>query len=899
MTRLPRLLASARAGLARLRGTFAPRRSDRDLEEELHAHADLAAEDAARAGDAAAGAGARRQLGVTVPAAIEALRDRRALPWLRDLGRDLQYGARLLRRAPLFAAAAVVSLALGIGATTAVFSLVDAVLLRELPVRAPRELVQFVSERPPYGRGAFSYPLYASLRDEGSSFNGVLAQASLGRRNVTVGGDAEAVEIDLVSGNYFTLLGVDAAIGRVIAPDADAIGAPAEAVLGHAFWQRRFGRDPGVIGRTIRIRDVAVVIVGVTPPEFFGTSLGRVPDITLPLAMDGVVRGSASWRTRPQFNWLNVMGRLPAGRGATAAQAEVQAIVARVNEAEAAERQASGRTEVAGRTVSLQAAAGGFDDLRQRFARPLQMLMAIVALLLLMACANLANLLLGRAVTRRQEMALRRALGASRGRVVRQLFAEGVLLASLGAVLGIGLASLLANGLIAMMARRGSSLPLAIGIDARLIAFTIVTALTSCVLFSVVPALRLARPETRAQLDGGRVTWRWRLGPTLMASQIAISVLLLIVGGLFGRTLWSLSTFDAGFARHGVLLFGVDAAKAGYAGPRLAGLQVEIAEGMAALPGVTSSSLTLMPPISGGGWDGEIQIDGDGTGAGRGEVVHLNAVGPGYFATLGAPMVRGREFAERDTASGTKVAIVNETFVQRHLGQGVPALGRRLRGPAFGEDRFEIVGVVKDMRYQSLRQATPPTVFFALRQSAVAPQANTYVVRTTRMEAARAALPAVLARIDPRLSASSIQTIGEHVAASIVNERMLAALSGGVGALSLLLVSVGVFGTVAFQVAQRTKEIGIRLALGGRPTRILVNILGGTMTPVLVGCAIGATAAVAVTRVAETALFGVTPTDAPTFIAACGALLTVAWLAAWARARHALRVNPAVTLRGD
>jgi predicted permease len=890
-------MAMLHAWIRRLWATFGQGRTDRDIEDELRLHLELAAEherNASGPADPASRRAALRSGGVAQ--AMESLRDQRGLPWLRDLGRDMQHGWRLLGRSPVFATAAIISLALGIGANTAIFSLVDAVLLRRLPVQEPNRLVQFVRERPPYGRSRISHPLYERFRDDVPGLDGALAEAWLGPRDVSFDGRPETVNLELVSGNYYTVLGVDAAAGRTFSAEADRpAGRHPVAVISDGFWLRRFARDPSAIGRTFVLNQTVFTVVGVTPPDFFGTQAGRSPDVTLPLSMDAAARGSKSWLDVAHYNWLAVVGRLRPGVTPAQAEAQARTVLGRASAEEAAgARREMDRKEILGQTVRLEPAAAGLDDLRRQFSTPLAVLMAVVALVLLLACANLANLLLARAASRRREMAMRLALGASRGRIIRQLLAEGLLLATIGGALGVLLAYWLASGLITMMSNGGPRMTLDVSPDARVLGFATLASMTACLLFSTAPAVQAA--FTRETLGSEGVTGRWRLGAALVAVQVAMSVVLLVGAGLFVRTLLHLYTLDAGFTRDGVVLFTVNAPKARYAGDSLRTLQTRIVEGVARLPGVETASLTLMPPVSGGGWDGDVDVEGHVNAPGEDARAHLNAVGPRYFATLGTPVVAGREFTDRDGADGPKVAVVNETFARYYFGDRSP-LGRQIALAGPNRDPVEIVGVVKDMKYMSLRQSFPRTVFFALRQSSLVDDARTYVLRT-RSSAAGAAgsIDPVLARIDPGLRATEVRSLREHISRSVLQERLLAALTGGFGLLSLVLVAVGVYGVVAFQVGRRTREIGIRMALGALPRQVLAQVLREAAIPVLIGTAVGVVAALQLTRVTTTMLMGVTPTDPATFAGASALLVALGLAAAWLPGRAAAKVNPATTL---
>jgi predicted permease len=878
----------------RLWGTIRRRRSDADLDEELRAHLELAAEDARSRGLTPAAAVRDKRLAAgSTASAIESMRDQRGLPWLEDLARDLKHSLRLLRRSPGFTAAAALSLALGIGATTAIFSLIDAVMLRQMPVREPGRLVQIVRHRPPYGRVSLSYPQYVAFRDNVPSFESVLAYSRLTGRTIQVNGRHETVDLELVSDNYFAVLGVDAAIGRVFSRSA---AQSPEAVISDRLWRRHFSADPLAIGRTIQVNATIFTIVGITPPRFTGPTVGQIADVTVPIALDGAVRGTGSWQSNPAYAWLSVMGRLRANRSIAHAQSEASTVIAQTNDAEAAAEREPERKGIRGQTVTLQPAGNGFDDLRRRFSEPLIVLMGAVSLLLLITCVNLANLLLARASTRESEMALRCALGASRPRLVRQLVTEGLLLAIIGGAIGVALAYGLANALIGMMSNGGTRLAVDVEPDVRMLGFAAAVAILCCLLFSLAPALKSTARASDASAQT-RITARSRFGAGLIAVQVAISIVLVIGAGLFARTLRHFHTLDAGFGRTGVYVFAVNAARSGYSGDRLAAVERRIAEDIAALPGIASVSHAMIQVLSGGGWDGNVSVVGQSYASGRDPRVHLNAVGPSYFATIGTPLITGREFTESDNASSSPVAIVNESFAKSYFGTGSP-IGSSLVLDGPQPQRAEIVGVVRDMKYMSLRQPMPRTVFLPQRQMAASSPAPEYVVRTHRGVANPvSAIEAVLERIDPSLRADNARSMTEHISRTLLEERLLATLTTCLGALGLALVAVGVYGVVAFQANRRTKEMGIRLALGARPRQVVQLVVREMLVPVVAGVVAGLTAAFQITGFAEKMLYGVTPTDPATLVGSCLMLIGLTITAAWLPGRRAARLNPATTLR--
>jgi putative ABC transport system permease protein len=867
----------------RLWGTFT--RRDRQIEEELRFHLEMAEQDALRRGESPREA--RLRAG-TLAQASESVRDQSGIPWLGDFLRDTRHGTRLLARSPLFAAAAIGSLALGIGANTAIFSLIDAVMLRMMPVHEPERLVEFAKVHEPYGRSSFSYPLFRLFHDELRSVDGLLARAFGTRREVTIGTEPEIVNTEEVSGNYYSVLGISAIAGRTFDEDIDRNPGPV-AVISYAFWERRFGMDRSAIGRSFRLNRTAFRIIGVTPPEFHGVSVGEAPDMTFPLSMDCAVRGGGSWLPYDSRGWLSVMGRLRYGRSADTAQAEVSAIFSRVLQAEAGHyTKELFRKQILAQHIQLRPAGNGFDELRQRFSEPLRILMGIVALVLLIACANLANLLLGRSAARRREMAVRLAIGAGRGRVIRQMLAEGMLLATAGGVLGVLLACWSANALVTVMSNGGNRIALTIRPDLGVLGFAAAVSVAACLLFSLAPAIQAVRYGIQPALAEARGSARWRLGRGLVAAQVAISLVLLIGAGLFARTLVHLYAIETGFDRAGVLLFSVNASHAALRGPAL---QARVLDDLRQVPAVQSAAVARSA-IGQTGWDASVRIEGYTFASNEDDHAMVNSVGPGYFRTLRTPVVLGREFDERDTATSGKVAIVNETFARRYFADR-QTLGKWVYFAGQPQHPMTIVGVVKDVKSRSLRDRVPPMLYMAAMQDSSSPN-NLYLVRGSMTGAM---LDSVLKRIDPKLRAEDVRTLGEQLSRSILQERIMGTLTGLFGALSLVLVLVGIYGVMAFQVARRQKEIGIRLALGARPAQVTRMVLMETALPVGAGVAAGIAGALALTRVLQKMLFGVKPTDLVTFAGACGLLVALALIAAYLPGRVAARLNPVETLR--
>jgi len=761
-------------------------------------------------------------------------------------------------------------------------------MLRMMPVHEPERLVQFAKFREPYGRSSFSYPLFRQFQNELHSFDGLLAQASMTRREVTFGTEPEIVNTEEVSGNYYSVLGISAVAGPTF--DADIDRNPNRvAVISYAFWKRRFAMDPSAIGKTFRLDRTVFTIAGITPPEFFGVAPGQAPDITFPLSADGELRGGESWLPFNDRGWLSVMGRLRHDRTIHAAQAEVSAAFGHVVQAEAEHQTKElNRKRALAQHIQLQPAGNGFDSLRQRFSEPLRILMGIVALVLVIACANLANVLLGRSAARRREIAVRLAMGAGRGRVIRQMLAEGTLLAAAGGTMGVLLAWWSANALVTVMSNGGDRIALNIRPDLRVLGFAAAVSFAACLLFSLAPAIQTVRHGIQPALADARSSARWRLGRVLVAAQVAISMVLLIGAGLFARTLLRVYAIETGFDRANVLLFSVNASHATLRGPAL---QARILEDLRHAPGVASASFA-MSPIGVSGWDNSIRVEGYTFAPNEDDHAHFNAVTPDYFKTLRTPIVLGRDFDERDTPASPRVAIVNEAFARRFFAGRQP-LGKWVNIAGDLRHQMVIAGVAKDVQSPSLRNGVPPTVYVAVTQRAGPPWGG-YLVRGSMTGAM---LDTVLKRVDPRLRAEDMRTLEEHLSRTMLQERIMGTLSGFFGALSLLLVAVGIYGVMAFQVARRQKEIGIRLALGARPAQVTRMVLAETASPVGVGVAAGVAGALALTRVLEKMLFGVKPIDPVTFAVACGLLVALALMAAYFPGRVAARLSPIETLR--
>jgi predicted permease len=853
---------------------------------------------------------------------------------------DLCYGARMLLKHPGFTCVAALTLALGIGANTAIFSLIDAVLLKMLPVNNPERLVLLERARGGNTVTRFPYRTYKQIRDQNEVLSGLLAYHTL-RMSVGVDGQPEpALAGQLVSGNYYAVLGVNAALGRTILPDDDrAPGASPVCVISHNYWRRRFASDPSVIGKIIHIGGAPFTIIGVTPPEFFGLEVGSSLDISVPLMMQQqVMPGIRSYVDGADPNsFFSVMGRLRPGLTTQQAQAGLSTLYQRL----CAEYAASNwgfkfnAYPWLEEKLVLESGARGLSELRVQFSRPLLALMIVVALVLAVACANVAGLLLARAIARRKEIAIRLALGVGRLRLVRQLLIESVLLSSLGALLGLLFAYWGTRLLLPLLSQGEIPVQLNLSPDARALGFTIAVAALTGVLFGLAPAFLATRVDMNSTLKndasglgghGAHLTF----GKMFVVSQVALSLLLLIGAGLFVRSLQKLQQVDAGFAGENVLVMKLEPVGSDRKTPQLAARFEQLLSRVEALPGVKLASLVGFSPMSRREWlvmgqtpensSNPMTIQDYTPQPGEELIIPWMQVYPNSFATLGIPLVAGRDFGPQDSrqwrpanvcppsARAQQVGIINETMARRFFGNESP-IGRRFdfansvgmcRGssesaPAY---QIEIIGVVKDVKYASLRHDTRAMFYLPYHQAATGRGQMTLVVRTVGdLNTAAAAVRREARAIDPAMPMFEVETLATQVAASLQQERLLAALSSGFGLLALLLSCLGLYGILSYAVERRTSEIGIRMALGADRRDVLWLVLRDALRLVLIGAALGITAALAAARLVSSQLFGISAADPVAIGLAALVLVAVAALAGYLPARRATRVDPLVALR--
>jgi len=899
-----------------LRGTTI----DRDLAQELEFHRDMLTEDQQRLGYSRGTAvlNARRKMGNTTLMAEHA-RDAWIIGWLDTLVRDVRYALRSFARHPAFTLVALLTLSLGIGANTAIFRLVDTVMLRALPVQHPEELLEI--------RGSFSYFRFEQLRDRNEVFSGTIGARAVPDVDVSVGAQSLGrVSADLVSGNYFSVLGVRPVLGRPIAPDDDrAAGSGPVAVISYGLWQRAFARSPDVLGRTIRFRggnfgggtsgfepeapglrrpDAATLtIVGVAPPDFFGETVGKLIDVWVPITMQPVLWPGREWLTRRTASWVNIMGRLRPGITEIRARESLSRVYRQIRADEIGPKiTEQQRRNLANARLTVESGEKGFSQLRRQFSQPLLILMSVVTLVLFIACLNVANLLLARATARRQEISMRLSLGASRGRLVRQLLTESLLLAGTGGAIGVLLATAGAQVLLKMVSGDTNQIVLKLSPDWRIVGFTAGLSILSGVLFGLIPALRGTRKDLQyalkdaARMAGGR---RGGAAKTLVAVQIAVSLVLLVGCGLFLRTLFNLQAESVGYDRAGLVLVRVDPVAAGYKGDEIGRAAVELRHRLAALPGVRSATFSENGLFSGTESGTPIVVEGFKPAGDDDRIARFDQAGPGYFTDVGIPVVLGRDFDERDAAGAPRVAIVNDTMARFYFPNQNP-VGRHFQVTGPSDVTLEIIGVARDAQDHDLRDAPLRRFYVSYMQPIDGITTANFEIRTSGAPGALfGPVRSEIARFDPKLQILSLKTAQALVDESIVTERLIAKLSAFFGALAVLLAAIGLYGVMSYTVARRTSEIGMRMALGASQASVASMILREILVLVALGSLIGAIAALGLARFVESLMFGLNPHDPLTLVASAAVLLMVGLISGYLPARRAARIDPIVALRTE
>jgi len=832
---------------------------------------------------------------------------------MQTLWQDLRYGARMLWKKPGFTLIAALTLSLGIGANTAIFSLIDAALLRTLPVREPERLALFgtgadsgVSIGFPRGKAElFSYPFYREARSRNQVFSDVAAVQSLPNRVYGVvsgtGGDPEMLDARLVSGSYFSVLGVEAILGRAFTDADDQIpGGHPVAVASHAWWERRLGADPAAVGKTITIGSTVYTLIGVTPREFFGTTVGESPDIWIPLAMEEQAPPGWKGRNNNLFQSLYLIARLKPGVSIKQAGVEANLLFKQALQEYAGSQPSPERLrDIQQASVELTPAGRGLSELRSQFSEPLRALMAVVGLVLLIACANVANLLLARGAARRKEFAMRLALGAGRLRLIRQLGAESVLLAALGGSLGVIIAWWGSQALVWMASTGPQPLPLDVTPNARILGFTLFASLLSAIIFGMAPALRATRFELIPALkDGGgdAAMTRSLLGKALVVAQVALSLLVLVGAGLFVRSLINLRNVDTGFNQQNVLLLQPATDSVGYKDddPRLSALYRDVEEKVSAIPGVRAAAFSLFS-FNQGAWNNPITVKGGAPPVRETPFIMNNVVGPGFFTAMNLPLILGRPFGPQDTRTSPKVAVISEEMARRFFPQS--PLGKLYRMGTSGQgEEIEVIGVVKDAKYESLREEPKPMAYYPYSQRDW--YLGNFEVRFSGEPGAIvSAVRQAIKEVNRNLPIAEVAMFSEQVDRSLVQQKLIARLSSFFGLLALLLAAIGLYGVISYSVTQRTREIGIRMALGAERRNVLRLVIGQGAKLALIGVLAGLGASWALTRWIESLLFGVSPTDRMTFVIIALLLIAVALLACYIPARRATKVDPMVALR--
>jgi len=897
-----------RAWFLRLGGLFGKERQERELAEEFESHLQMHIEDNLRRGMTAEEA--RRDALIKLgglESAKERYRDRRGLPGMETLLQDIRYGARMLRKNPGFTAVAVLTLALGIGANTAIFSLLDSVVMRFLPVEKPEQLVQLTRRGPEPGHvgvPSFTNPIWEQVRDQQDVFSGTLAFGAQ-QFDLAQGGEAHYAKGLWVSGDFFRTLGVHAAAGRLINVADDQRGCSGVAVLSYSFWQDHFGGAASALGSAISLDNHTYPIIGVAAPGFYGLEVGTKFDVALPFCATVIFDGARPRLDHRSWWWLSILGRVKPGISSAQLRARLELISPRVFAATVPPNwDVTGQKNYQKWVLTSAPVSTGTSGLRRQFERPLQILMGVVGIVLLIACANIAGLMLARAATRQREMAVRRAVGASRQRLIRQLLTECLLLSTAGALLGILFARWGSTLLVHFISTAREQVYLDLSFDWRVLGFTAAIAIITAVLFGVLPAFRSTRVSLTSAMKGSLAVdperhARFRPRRWIVAAQVALSLVLLVGAGLFLRSFVKLVTLDIGFDRANVLMMHTEARTAGLQPEKWMATWDEIDRRLSLLPGVLSVSRSLFTPVSGYEWNQYVHADSPNPLTGEASLVYMNAVTPGYFRTLRIPLLAGRDFNVQDTATSTKVAIVNQTTARKHYHDMNP-LGRYIR---LEEDQgklgapIQIVGVVRDSKYESLREEDYACAYFPVTQAPGFGGGPNFLIRTSvRPSAVLSLVQSTVVGVNKSISIQ-FDTLARQVDDSLVEERVLATISGFFAGLALLLVMVGLYGAISYMVTLRQTELGVRMALGAAPGSILRLVLRDVVIILVAGVAVGTGITLLSVQLLQSLLFGLAARDMLTLALAAAVLSLVAFIAGYIPARRAARVDPLVALR--
>lgn len=894
--------------LFRMRALFRRKSVEAELDEELRAHFEHQVEKLVKSGlpPEEAKRQARLEFG-GLDQVKEECRDARGVNFIETLIHDIHYGLRMLRKTPGFTTIAILTLALGIGANTAIFGLVNAVMLRLLPVEKPEELQQVWKRDARRGgetSDSFTNPLWEQLRDRQDVFSSIFAWGE-DKFDLARGGAVHYAQGIWVSGDFFKTLGLRPTTGRLILASDDRRGCAGVAVLSYGFWQGHYGDSESAVGSTLSLSRHPIEVIGVAPRGFHGLDVGQTFDVALPICAAAMFDGKDSRLDERGWWWLDVMGRRKPGTSVAQLEARLAVLSPAIFGAALPQKWAPEfQRDFLKRSLVALSAPSGVSGMRRQFDRPLQILMAVVGLVLLIACANIASLMLARASARYQEIALRQALGASRRRLMRQLLTECIMLSSAGALVGILFARWGAALLVRYLSTTQYAVFLDLSLDGRVLAFTAAIAVLTGILFGVLPAFRSTRISLTSAIKGGRALGsehpsRFHIRQWIVATQVALSLVLLVAAGLLLRSFHKLVTLDVGFDRNNVLLVSANLKLAQIPPDRQLATFEAIENRLSSLPGIESAGRSLLTPIGYSTWNQTISTDWSKALTGDGALAWLNAVSPGYFKTLGMPLLAGRNFNSADTRSAPPVAIVNQTLARRFFPTLNP-LGRTFRiDPISGQPGppIEVVGLVRDAKYESIREDTLPTAFFPASQVPGGFEAETFELRSgVPPSALISPAQAAVADVNKEIPLE-FHTLAQEVNDSMVPERLLALLSGFFGALALLLAMIGIYGTFNYQVSQRHREFGVRMALGAAPGAILRLVLRDLAVMLACGLVAGISISLASTRVLQRFLFGLDPYDAVTLIAAAGLLSAVAILAGYLPARRATKVDPMVALR--
>jgi macrolide transport system ATP-binding/permease protein len=820
---------------------------------------------------------------------------------MNTLLQDLRYGARMLGKNPGFTFIAVLVLTLGIGANTAIFSLVDEALVRPLPVPHPEQLVLLSMANQSGFATGFAYPDYADYRDRNQVFAGLIGYSQMAL-SLNINGQSERIDGMVVTGNYFSMLGVDTALGRAFSPEEDQTpNTHPVVVVSYGCWQRRFGADPKLIDKTISLNGYSFTVIGIAPAEFSGTVRGYAPEVYVPIMM--ISQAQPAWEHDPLttrgFWWLSLMGRLQPGVTPPQAEAAMTALHEQIRDAE----QVGGMMAEARPVLrdGRQGDTGMLNDL----SFPLKLLMAVVGLVLLIACANVANLLLGRAAARQKEIAVRLAVGASRWRLVRQLLTESLLLSIIGGAGGLMLALWLTDLLAAYTPPNGSTnLALDAKLNLRVLGFTLLLSLLTSLIFGLAPALSASKPDLVSMLKNesgasGAGARRFSLKNFLVITQVALSLVVLISAGLCLKSLRNLNAIDTGFDTAKVFVMSLDLGSGGYDEARGRSFYSQLRERVAALPSVESVSLATIVPLGKGGMIRFIkQLEGYQAEPDEKISISFNIVGEHYFSTMGVPLLAGREFGPQDNAASPKVVIINEAMAQKYWPDSSP-LGKHLdlgRVRKATSPIMEIIGIAKNSKYSELTEAAEPAFYEPLQQD-YTPQMALHVRTAGDSKALITMVRQEVQALDANLPVFNVKTLAEQKSRALYSERIVAMLLTAFGLLALGLAALGIYGVMAYSVSRRTREIGIRMALGAKIGDVLALILRQGMALIVIGVALGLAGAFAATRLLTSFLYGVSATDVTTFALIALLLTAVAWLACYIPARRATKVDPMVALR--